>query len=85
MEPFMTGCYTIADETMFKLLKLIADTEEIRLEPSALAGMTGPVNVIRENVEHADSANATHIVWSTGGSMVPEEEMAAYYAKGAEQ
>ncbi len=85
MEPFMTGCYTIADETMFKLLKLIADTEGIRLEPSALAGMTGPVNVICENVEHADSANATHLVWSTGGSMVPEEEMAAYYAKGAGQ
>lgn len=85
MEPFMTGCYTIADETMFKLLKLLADTEEIRLEPSALAGMTGPVNSIRENVGHADSANATHLVWATGGSMVPEEEMAAYYAKGAGQ
>ncbi len=82
MEPLLSGCYTIADETMFKLLKLIADTEEIRLEPSALAGMTGPVNIIRGNVEDANSANATHLVWSTGGGMVPEAEMAAYYAAG---
>ena len=55
MEPLLAGCYTIADHTMFHLLKLLADTEGIRLEPSALAGMTGPVNVIRENVAEANS------------------------------
>lgn len=81
MEPLLAGSFTIADETMFKLLKLLADTEGIRLEPSALAGMTGPVKAIRENVVDARAINATHIVWATGGSMVPEEEMAAYYAQ----
>ncbi|WP_415579334.1 D-serine ammonia-lyase [Filibacter tadaridae] len=79
MEPHLAGCYTIADASMFRLLKLIADTEGIKLEPSALAGMTGPINVIREHVLDADSANATHLVWATGGSMVPEAEMALYY------
>ncbi|MFJ7935283.1 D-serine ammonia-lyase [Sporosarcina sp. NPDC096371] len=80
MEPLLTGCYTIADDTMFKLLKQIADVENIRLEPSALAGMTGPVHAIRGHVEGADSATANHLVWATGGGMVPEVEMAAYYA-----
>ncbi|WP_445327025.1 D-serine ammonia-lyase [Sporosarcina sp. FSL K6-1508] len=79
MEPLLSGCYTIGDETMFKLLKLLTDTERIKLEPSALAGMTGPVQVIRENVNNATLANATHLVWGTGGSMVPEAEMDLYY------
>lgn len=79
MEPLLAGCYTIADGTMFKLLKLLADTESIRLEPSALAGMTGPIQVINKNIPGANSLNTTHLVWGTGGSMVPESEMNLYY------
>uniref|UniRef100_UPI00406D08D3 D-serine ammonia-lyase n=1 Tax=Sporosarcina sp. FSL K6-2383 TaxID=2921556 RepID=UPI00406D08D3 len=79
MEPLLAGCYTITDETLFKLLKKLADTENIKLEPSALAGMTGPVHTIREHIVGANMAGATHLVWATGGGMVPEAEMAAYY------
>lgn len=82
MEPLLEGCYTIADETMFKLLTMIADTEDIRLEPSALAGMTGPIQAIRNVVPRADAPSATHLVWATGGSMVPETEMDIYYGIG---
>lgn len=82
MEPLLEGCYTIADETMFKLLTMLVDTEEIRLEPSALAGMTGPIQVIRNEVPKSDSASVTHLVWATGGSMVPETEMDMYYGRG---
>ncbi|MGS6246325.1 D-serine ammonia-lyase, partial [Enterobacter hormaechei] len=45
------------------------------LEPSALAGMAGPLRV------DADE-NVTHVVWATGGGMVAEDEMATYLAKG---
>ena len=82
MEPLLEGCYTIADETMFELLTMIADTEDIRLEPSALAGMTGPIQTIRHDMPQADSSSATHLVWATGGSMVPENEMNIYYGIG---
>ncbi len=81
MEPFLTGCYTVQDQTLFNLLKELADTENIWLEPSALAGMTGPVQTITANLPLANSANATHLVWGTGGNMVPEEEMQSYYSK----
>ncbi len=82
MEPLLSGIYTIEDPMLFTLLKTLIDTEGIRLEPSALAGMVGPQNLIRENIEAAKSPNATHIVWSTGGGMVPDEELELYYNMG---
>ena len=82
MEPHMSGCYTLTDERMYRLLAQLADSEGIFLEPSALAGMYGPV--LAENApEFALFADAaTHIVWATGGSMVPPEEMEKYYRLG---
>ncbi|WP_301110089.1 D-serine ammonia-lyase [Sporosarcina sp.] len=79
MEPFLAGCYSVADRTLFTLLKELADSEDIWLEPSALAGMTGPVKSIESRIQGADLAKAVHLVWGTGGNMVPEEEMRSYY------
>ena len=66
---------------MQALLVQLADCEGIKLEPSALAGMYGPVLAGREPAfaEIANMENATHIVWATGGGMVPPEEMKKYY------
>ncbi|MNB62889.1 D-serine dehydratase [compost metagenome] len=75
MERLLDGFYTLSDQSMYDMLGWLAQEEGIRLEPSALAGMAGPVRV-------PVSANATHLVWATGGGMVPEEEMAKYLAKG---
>ena len=84
MEPFISGCYTLTDERMYKYLALLADSEDIYLEPSALAGMYGVI--LSETHSEFESfkldGNGTHIVWATGGSMVPKEEMEKYYSKG---
>ncbi|MDO4489119.1 MAG: D-serine ammonia-lyase [Eubacteriales bacterium] len=88
MQPFMSGCYTLSDERMSMLLAMLADTEKIFLEPSALAGMYGPVlsstdSGMRTYLESVSSpADATHIAWATGGSMVPTEEMEEFVANG---
>jgi len=83
MEPFMSGCYTLTDERMCRMLTKLADAEDIFLEPSALAGMYGPVLCeTNEEFQSFKSQNATHIVWATGGSMVPPEEMKKYYLSG---
>ncbi|PIC63544.1 D-serine ammonia-lyase [Sporosarcina sp. P13] len=79
IEPLLAGCYTIEDQTLFKLLKKLADSEDIWLEPSALAGMIGPVQAIQSTLPLANSPQATHLVWATGGNMVPAEEMKSYY------
>ena len=78
IEPLLTGCYTVTDQRMYRMLTQLADTEDIRLEPSALAGMYGPVLWAQD----AANANATHVVWATGGSMVPPGEMQSYYQAG---
>ncbi|ADK04441.1 TPA: D-serine ammonia-lyase [Bacillus anthracis] len=88
MEPFLSGNYTVSDEELYRLLKELADTENIYLEPSALAGMIGPVKVCKEDAYLQEQQlmekmkKGTHIVWGTGGSMVPEDVMNGYYKTG---
>lgn len=92
IESFLSGSYTITDEHMYELLAAIADTEDIWLEPSALAGTAGPCwicstrkgqDYIRKNHLENVMKDAVHIAWATGGSMVPEDVMKAYYEKGS--
>jgi len=89
MQRLLDGYYTVTDEELYRLLVLAHDQEQARLEPSALAGVPGMVRVLqaapyldRMALSPARLANATHLVWGTGGSMVPAEEYAAYLAKG---
>ncbi|MFJ8065852.1 D-serine ammonia-lyase [Psychrobacillus sp. NPDC096426] len=79
LEKLLSGSYTISDGKMYTLLALLADTEKIHLEPSALAGMTGPIHLAGNGVP---LNNATHIVWATGGGMVPGHVKEVYYEKG---
>ncbi len=88
MEHLIDGYYTIDDSEMYNLLALLNQTESIKLEPSALAGMTGAIHVI-QNKEYLQSkhlsaekmANAIHLVWATGGGMVPSDEMQKYLSQ----
>lgn len=81
MAPLLDGVFTVSDDVMHRLLRRLYDLERIPLEPSALAGMPGPVRL-------ADTApppsEAVHVVWATGGNMVPPEIFREYYRKGAE-
>lgn len=88
MAPFMSGCYSIQDDRMSALLAMLADSENIYLEPSALAGMYGPVlAALEKNMKDCVFGaqypeDVTHLVWATGGSMVPAGEMQEYYRQG---
>lgn len=80
MLPFMDGSYSVSDERMSALLKMLADEEGIKLEPSALAGMFGPVMLAKKL---GALPRGYHLVWATGGGMVPAEEYEKYYNEGA--
>ena len=91
LEQMISGVYTIQDETLYKMLWLTFDEEKIFLEPSALAGMPGPFRLLHDaggkrylksHALNRHMSNATHIVWATGGNMVPVEVMNRYLKKG---
>ena len=90
MQRLIDGYYTVSDEELYRLLALLERNEGLQLEPSALAGVPGMARVlteqqgyrIRTGLTASRLAKATHLVWGTGGSMVPEQEMARYLAKG---
>ena len=51
--------------------------------------MAGPQRVCASKAYHQlqglsdeQLRHSTHLIWATGGGMVPEEEMAQYLAKG---
>ena len=91
MQRLLDGFYTVSDEEMYSLLALMERSEGVRLEPSALAGVPGIAQGpgrstrlsgrVRAWTRQA-MAQATHLVWATGGNMVPGDEMDAYLAKG---
>lgn len=91
MTSMLSGAYTIGDERLFELLRNLAETESYYLEPSALAGAYGPVQLfsseggtsylMKENLVKKTN-QSTHIIWATGGSMVPKEMMDSYLTKG---
>lgn len=83
MTPMVSGIFTTADRNLYEYLRLLYKTEGIEIEPSACAAFTGPKNLLR----YAESAaycranglteevlkNAAHVVWATGGNLVPAD------------
>jgi len=90
MRNMLAGVFTVSDEDLFRWLQLAHSILGLRLEPSATAAFAGPGFI----VSHAEGrafckemglgenlANATHILWTTGGSFVPDDQFAAFLNK----
>ncbi len=83
----LDGIFTIQDDRLFQLLAALAKEENINIEPSAAAGFPGFYHTQQdkdyfERFGQKAMENSTHIVWATGGSMVPKKEIEAYIEKG---
>ncbi|WP_195268176.1 D-serine ammonia-lyase [Eubacterium sp. 1001713B170207_170306_E7] len=91
MKTLIDGAFTVEDAEMYRLLRLVMDTEGLTIEPSGCAGFPGPAHVLgdagyclEKGLTESRLKNAVHLVWATGGNMVPEKEMKAYYKKGCQ-
>lgn len=92
MRPMLSGVFTVADDDLFRWLWMAETTQSIRLEPSATAGFAGPEFIVKSMQGRAYQeaqglkdklAQATHVVWTTGGAFVPEDQFKQFLERGA--
>ncbi len=88
MEPLLTGEVTLEDYKIYDYMRDLRDSEGLFIEPSSCAGFEGPVQFAKnaafapyiEKYGLSEALqNASHIVWATGGKLVPEEVRQAFY------
>ena len=91
VKELVSGIFTVPDNDLFRYLYLLNTTESINVEPSAAAAFAGPGFLLKTYVGEgylADNqlndklGNANHILWTTGGAFVPEEEYQQFLLKG---
>lgn len=88
MVPLLSGCCTLEDEAMYRHLHELYEGAGIEVEPSAAAGCgaipllletdAGRAYLAAHGLGEDALAQATHIVWTTGGSFVPAEQHGRY-------
>lgn len=87
MDPLLSGEVTVEDRALYPYLRLMLETENIFLEPSACAGFHGPRGLLLDIAGRAyledhglteKLGQSTHIVWATGGALVPETVRRTY-------
>jgi D-serine dehydratase len=93
MRGMLAGVFTVDDASLFRWLRDAHESQNLRLEPSAAAGFAGPGFIASHPLGKAfrDEWNiaghlerATHVVWTTGGSFVPEDQFQAFLNMASE-
>ncbi len=80
IEPFMSGEFTVDDARLLPYTRALWDRERIFVEPSAAAAFQGPARIGRLC---EPGPRATHVVWATGGSLVPSDVRARILGEDA--
>lgn len=74
MAPLLDGILTVTDDALMQYVKQLWQQHGIFLEPSATAGFAG-VAMLKDVYP-----SAQHLVWATGGGLVPTAEKCQYFA-----
>lgn len=82
--PLISGFSTVSDEVIKAGVGVLHQSEGIDVEPSATTGLTVPWRTMGHLGEGPIFGNATHLVWLTGGAMVPAEDSEHYVAEGVD-
>lgn len=82
LKTLLMGIATFDDDRVMEYTAEMMDTEHMNLEPSATAGFAAMAESQAYLSDHFNMANATHIVWATGGMLVPQYEHDRNYKIG---
>lgn len=87
MANMLSGIFTVEDYKLYDYMRLLNKTEDINIEPSSCAAFQGIVEMLNndsgidymhQNKLDEKVENITHIVWATGGKLVPSDIMQEY-------
>ncbi|MBB1487138.1 D-serine ammonia-lyase [Oceanospirillum sediminis] len=89
----LSGVYTCEDDTLYQHLLRLKQLEGLETEPSATIGCSGPSMLtsheaqvwLNRHMSEKSLATSTHLVWTTGGSFVPESEYRTFLLKATEK
>lgn len=82
MKTMLSGEMTVQDRKLYDYMRDLLETEHIFLEPSACSAFQIPIcgnkkeewkEYLKKNNLMSKMKDAVHIVWATGGSLVPEK------------
>ena len=81
---------TVTDDKLYHYMKVLMDSENIFIEPSSCAAFEGVkrifsdkegITFLKDNKLNNVIKNSTHIIWATGGSLVPQNMRLEYLKK----
>ncbi len=89
VKDMVAGCITVPDDDLFRMLYMLYRSENMKIEPSAAAGLFGASTLSssqegKRYIENLDlyMKNSTHIAWTTGGSFLPADEFERFLDRG---
>jgi D-serine dehydratase len=90
MRTQLSGIFTVQDRQLYSNLYQLKQFEDIAVEPSAAAALQGPIWLNSPDgqtylaAQQINIEKATHVIWSTGGCLVPKVEMQKFQEIGQE-
>lgn len=91
MKPLVSGIFTVTDGDLLEDLYVLETSAGLRIEPSAAAAFRGPrwllesapgQEYLRRRGLQDQFGEATHVLWTTGGALVPQEEYWGFHERG---
>ena len=85
MHPLVSGIFTVEDARLFDYMRILYGYNKIVIEPSSCAAFAGYKGMTQKPLAAeylkrytANGQQPTHIIWATGGSMMPKSVVQEY-------